>query len=205
MGAHVKLARDSAPRAGHNGVMPAPDVSPGLPAPQDDGAADHLPGGGLPVTLPATGGGSVDLSALPRRTVVFVYPGIGGPDDEQLLADWTSIPGARGCTPEACGFRDLVAEFGAQAVDVFGLSAQGRAEQAAHVRKLDLPYLLLSDEQLSLGGARGLPTFNFHGRRYFKRVTLIIDNGVIEAALYPVFPPEQAAEQALRWLAEHPA
>lgn len=177
-------------------------ASPGdLPRPADDGSADHLAGARLPaVELPATDGSPRRLDQLPARSVVFVYPSIGGPDREELLEDWTAIPGARGCTPEACGFRDELGEFDALGVSVFGLSGQAASEQADHVRDLNLTYPLLSDESLRLSDAIELPTFEFDGRRFYKRLTLILGDGAIEAALYPVFPPDQAADQALRWL-----
>jgi peroxiredoxin len=73
------------------------------------------------------------------------------------------------------------------------------------VERLRLPYPLLSDEQLQLATSLGLPTFEFHGRTYLKRVTLVVSQGTIEAALYPVFPPDKAADQALAWLAENPS
>jgi peroxiredoxin len=174
----------------------------GLPAPRDDDAAAHLPGAPLPpIELPSTAGGRVALSDLVSRAVVFVYPSIGGIDDA-LLAEWTAIPGARGCTPEACGFRDRLDSFRSAGVDVIGLSGQPAGQQHKAVERLRLPYPLLSDEQLRLEGALGLPTFDFRGQRYFKRVTLIVSEGKVDTALYPVFPPDQAAEKALAWLAE---
>jgi peroxiredoxin len=185
--------------------MTDPDQSLILPAPQDDGAADHLPGTRLPaVTLPATDGRAIDLAALSRRSALFVYPGIGGPGGDNLLDEWTAIPGARGCTPEACAIRDALSDFRFHGVDVFGLSGQTSAEQAAHVRQLALSFPLLSDERLRLADELRLPTFEFRGRRYYTRLTLIVTDAVIESALYPVFPAEQAADQVLGWLGEHP-
>ena len=174
-----------------------------LPPPDDDGAAAHLPGARLPaIGLPSTNGGRVALSDLGNRTVVFVYPSMGV--DDTLLEEWTAIPGARGCTPEACGFRDQVGSFRSAQVDVLGLSGQPAGEQRDAVNRLQLPYPLLSDEQLQLAASLGLPTFEFHDQRYFKRITLVASRGRVEAALYPVFPPDQAADQALAWLAENP-
>jgi peroxiredoxin len=174
-----------------------------LPVPRDDGAAAHLPGARLPaIELPSTGGGRVALADLVARTVVFVYPSIG--IDDALLEEWTSIPGARGCTPEACAFRDRADSFRSAGADVLGLSSQAPAEQREAVKRLRLPYPLLSDERLQLAESPGVPTFEFHGRKYFRRVTLVVSEGAIEAALYPVFPPDRAAEQALAWLAERP-
>jgi peroxiredoxin len=181
-----------------------PRPSEGLPALQDDGAAAHLPGVNLPsIELPATEGGPVALIDLVARTVVFVYPSIGGIDDT-MLEEWTAIPGARGCTPEACGFRDQLDSFRSARVDVLGLSGQLAEQQREAADRLRLPYPLLSDERLELVASLGLPTFEFHGQTYYKRLTLILYQGTVEAALYPVFPPDQAAEQALAWLAENP-
>ena len=176
-----------------------------LPAPQDDGAATHLPGVQLPaIGLPSTDGGQVALGGLGGRTVVFVYPSIGAIDDA-FLAEWTAIPGARGCTPEACSFRDQLGSFRSAQVEVLGLSGQPAGQQRDAVNRLRLPYPLLSDERLQLAASVGLPTFEFHGQRYYKRITLVVTGGKVEAALYPVFPPDQAANQALAWLAENPS
>jgi peroxiredoxin len=176
-----------------------------LPPPSDDGATVHLPGMQLPaIDLPSTDGGRVALSDLVARTVVFVYPSIGGIDDA-LLDEWTAIPGARGCTPEACGFRDQLGSFRSARVDVLGLSGQLAGQQRDAVDRLRLPYPLLSDERLQLADSLGLPTFEFHGQTYFKRVTLVVSQGRVEAALYPVFPPDQASERALTWLAQNPS
>ncbi len=132
------------------------------------------------------------------RTVVFVYPSMG--IDGDLLEEWTAIPGARGCTPEACEFRDRLEGFQSAGVEVLGLSGQPPDQQREAVERLRLTYPLLSDEKLELAGALGLPTFEFRSRRFFNRITLIVASGRVEAALYPVFPPDQAAEQALGWL-----
>lgn len=129
--------------------------------------------------------------------VVFVHPAIGGPDDDHLLDEWTSVPGARGCTPEACGVRDRMDQFIARGIAVFGLSSQAAARQRLHADALGLPYPLLADAALALADDPGLPTFEFRGLRYYRRITLIVGGGVIERVLYPVDPPEAAAEQAL--------
>jgi len=182
-------------------VNPTPGIEE-LPEPRDDGAASHLPGMRLPaIELPSTDGGRVGLKDLVERTVVFVYPSMG--IDGPLLAEWTAIPGARGCTPEACSFRDQLASFRSAPAAVLGLSGQPSGQQRDAVERLHLPYPLLSDEHLELAAAPGLPTFEFHRRTYYKRLTLIASEGRIEAALYPVFPPDQAAEQALAWLSKH--
>jgi peroxiredoxin len=174
-----------------------------LPVPEDDGAADHLPGTRMPqLELPATTGHRVRLDSLIAPAVVFVHPSIGGIDDE-LLAEWTAIPGARGCTPEACSFRDEGRELRTAGADVVGLSSQPTAVQRKAVTQLQLPYPLLSDEKLELAQRLRLPTFEFHGRTYFRRLTLIVRDATIQAALYPVFPPDRAARQALGWLTAH--
>jgi peroxiredoxin len=176
-----------------------------LPTPENDRAADHLPGARLPVVeLQASDGRWIGLDSLVARSVVFVYPGIGGPGDEDLLEKWMALPGASGCTLEACGFRDGFGELQAEGVQVFGLSSQSNACQREHVREHGLPYPLLSDPSFRLRETLGLPTFQFHGTCYFKRLTMIIAEMMIEAALYPVFPPREAATQALGWLHQHP-
>lgn len=117
-----------------------------------------------------------------------------------MLDEWTAIPGARGCTPEACSVGDRLVEFRSLGVDVLGVSGQAPEEQRHIVDRLQLAYPLFSDERLALATSPGLPTFEFRGQRYFKRLTLIVSLGRIDAALYPVFPPDEAAEQALAWL-----
>jgi peroxiredoxin len=145
-------------------------------------------------------GNAINLKSLGGLSVVFVHPGIGGPDSPRLLEQWTAIPGARGCTPEACSFRDELAAFGAVGAQVLGLSSLSVERQRDAVRQLHLPYPLLSDTQMLLAEQLGLPTFQFRGEQYYRRLTLIIDDGVLRAALYPVLPPAQGAQQALRWL-----
>jgi peroxiredoxin (alkyl hydroperoxide reductase subunit C) len=167
-----------------------------LPVPEDDGAADHLPGSGLPdVALPATDGTEVRLSDLPGRSVVFAYPRTGKPGEPSLGGDeaWDAIPGARGCTPQACAIRDTHSRFEALGVRVFGLSTQSPKDQREAAGRLHLPYPLLADPDAVLG----LPTFEVEGVKLYKRLTLIVRDGVVERAIYPVFPPTEAAEQAL--------
>ncbi len=169
-----------------------------LPRPEDDGAADHLPGLAAPrLALPATTGGAVDLGdpAL-GLTVVFCYPRTGEPG-KPLPEGWDAIPGARGCTPQACSFRDLHAEFAALGARVYGLSAQSTDYQREAAERLHLPYPLLSDAGLAFAEALGLPTFEAAGMRLHRRLTLILRAGRVERALYPVFPPDASAEQAL--------
>ena len=170
-----------------------------LPAPGDDGAADDLPGSRLPsVTLPATDGTDVTIAERPGRTVLFAYPRTGRPGEQSLGGDqaWNAIPGARGCTPQACAIRDSHARFEALAVRVFGLSTQSSDDQREAAKRLHLPYPLLSDPAARLG----LPTFEMEGVTLYKRLTLILREGVVEDVIYPVFPPNEAAEQALAQL-----
>jgi len=180
------------------------DLPGNLPAPVDDGACDHLPGSPVPaIALPATSGNLVDLARLGGRTCIFAYPRTG-PPGEQAKADWDMFPGARGCTPEACGFRDYHAELREQGVDVFGLSTQSTPFQQEVVERLDLPFSMLSDEELHLTWALGLPTFEFDEMTLIKRLTLVIRDGVIEHVFYPVFPPDMHAEAVVAWLATNP-
>ena len=168
----------------------------GLPVPADDGAADKLPGSRLPgVPLPATDGSDLLLAELSGRTVVFAYPRTGRPGEQSLGGDeaWDAIPGARGCTPQACAIRDSHDRFEALGVRVFGLSTQTAEDQREAAERLHLPYPLLSDPDAALG----LPTFEVEGVTLYKRLTLIVRDGVVEEAIYPVFPPTEAAERAL--------
>ncbi len=168
-----------------------------LPVPTDDGAADHLPGMRLPpIPLMSTAGETVDLSALQSRTVVYCYPMTGRPGGD-LPPGWDEIPGARGCTPEACAFRDLAAQFASLHVEVFGLSSQDPAYQLEAATRLHLPYALLSDADLAFSQALGLPTFEVDGTTLLRRLTMIVRDGVVEQVLYPVFPPDRAADEAL--------
>lgn len=171
-----------------------------LPVPEDDGAADHLPGMRLPsVPLASTSGEIVDLSALPGRTVVYCYPMTGRPD-RSLPAGWDEIPGARGCTPQTCSFRDHHAELRSLGACVFGSSTQDTEYQREAATRLHLPFALLSDSDLALAGALGLPTFEVDGMVLLKRLTLVIDEGWIEKVFYPVFPPDRSAEEVVEWL-----
>jgi peroxiredoxin len=178
-------------------VLQLPDD---LPVPQDDGAADHLAGMVLPaVALRATDGTSVRLDELEGRTVVFAYPRTGRPGESSPGGDeeWDAIPGARGCTPQACSFRDEHVRFAAADVRVLGLSTQDTAYQQEAAERLHLPYPLLSDERLELATALGLPTFEVDGITLLKRLTLFLHDGSIESVIYPVFPPDRSAQQAL--------
>jgi peroxiredoxin len=179
-----------------------PTVLPdGLPVPLDDGAARHLAGTTLPdLALPATDGASVNLARLKGRTVVYAYPRTGRPG-HALPDGWDAIPGARGCTPQSCAFRDHFADLKAAGVDhVFGLSTQDTAYQREAAERLHLPFGLLSDAALTLTGTLRLPTFAVDGMTLLKRLALIIDDGVIRHVFYPVFPPDQNAATVLAWL-----
>jgi peroxiredoxin len=179
-----------------------PNVLPdNIPAPSDDGAADHLTGMKVAaVTLSATTGAPVDLSKLCGRTLVYIYPrtgvpGVPNPDG------WDMIPGARGCTPQSCSFRDHFAELKQLGVQhLFGLSTQDGAYQTEVATRLHLPFPVLSDEKLALTKAMRLPTFQAGGMTLIKRMSLIIDDGVITKVFYPVFPPDKNAEMVLAWL-----
>jgi peroxiredoxin len=176
-----------------------------LPVPEDDGAADHLTGQSMPsLSLSSTSGGSVALDRLgPLLTVLYVYPLTGRPGVD-LPQGWDTIPGARGCTTEACDFRDHHQQLlEAGVARVFGLSSQDSDYQAEAVHRLGLPFAMLSDSKLSLAATIGLPTFQVSGMTLFKRLTLLIANGTIEHVFYPVFPPNEHAQQVLAWLRLH--
>jgi peroxiredoxin len=176
-----------------------------LPLPDDDGAADHLPGAAMPpVVLRDTSGNEVALDQLgPGRTVIYLYPLSGRPGVD-LPNGWDAIPGARGCTPEACGFRDHHADLqAAGARAVYGLSSQSTDYQAELADRLGLPFSILSDPDLALADALDLPTFEAGGERLFSRLTLIVTDGRIEHAFYPIFPPDQHAAEVLEWLHRH--
>ena len=176
-------------------------LPPDLPVPVDDGATDHLPGIQLPsVPLQATDGTAVDLADLSGRTVVFIYPKTGRPG-QPVPPEWDAIPGARGCTTQACNFRDLHQELITLGVArVFGLSTQTTEYQREAVERLHLPFSLLSDAKLDFAGALRLPTFEFDGETLLCRLTLVIDGGTVRKHFYPVFPPDQSAAQVSAWL-----
>jgi peroxiredoxin len=177
-----------------------------IPAPDDDGAAAHLVGMMIPqVDLVATDDTCVRLSALPGRVVIFAYPRTGEPGKISLVDDWDMIPGARGCTPQTCSFRDLYAELkSAGAGHVFGLSTQSNAYQTEMASRLHLPFPVLSDEELSLTQALVLPTMQVAGLTLIKRLALIVDDARITHVFYPVFPPDRNAGDVLAWLKENP-
>ncbi len=183
-----------------------PNVLPAdLPAPEDDGAADHLVGARLPsTTLPATDGTRVDLSMLAGRTVLYTYPRTGEPDQPALSEDWDLIPGARGCTPQACDFRDHHRDLEAAGARVLGLSTQDTGYQREMADRLHLPFPILSDAELTLTRALSLPAFEVAGQVLVRRLTLVIDDGVVTHVWYPVFPPNTHAEDVLAWLRSNP-
>jgi peroxiredoxin len=181
-----------------------PNVLPAdLPVPEDDGAARHLAGMRLPsLALAATDGGQVDLAKLAGRTVVYIYPRTGRPG-VALPEGWDVIAGARGCTPQSCSFRDHFAELKSLGVShLFGLSTQDTDYQREAVDRLHLPFQILSDAGLRLARALSLPTFEVAGMTLLKRMVLIIDDGVIAKAFYPVFPPDGSAAAVAGWLRE---
>jgi peroxiredoxin len=178
----------------------------GLPCPVDDGAGADLPGVAIPsVVLTATDGRSVDLARLgPDTTVLYVYPMTGRPGVD-LPDGWDAIPGARGCTPEACAFRDHHADLRATgARTVYGLSSQDTEYQREAVQRLHLPFSMLSDGDLVLSRLLGLPTFEVGHTTLYKRLTMVLTDGRIEHVFYPVFPPDEHAAEVLAWLQDHP-
>ncbi|MGM4922829.1 peroxiredoxin [Tardiphaga sp. 804_B3_N1_9] len=177
-----------------------------IPAPEDDGAANHLTGMTFPpVSLRATNDTAVTLSELTGRTVVFGYPRTGEPGKIGLVDDWDMIPGARGCTPQTCSFRDLFAELkAAGAKHVFGLSTQSNEYQTEMAGRLHLPFPVLSDEHLELSDALSLPTMDVADQTMIKRLAMIIDDGKITHVFYPVFPPDRNAGDVLEWMKANP-
>ena len=176
-----------------------------IPAPEDDGGARHLTGLTIPdVPLAASDGTQVSLAKVPGRVVVFAYPRTGVPGQVSLVPDWDTIPGARGCTPQTCAFRDLHRELAAAgAVRVFGLSTQDTAYQREAAGRLHLPFPLLSDEKLALTRALRLPTMEVAGLTLIGRLALIVDDGRIGKVFYPVFPPDRNAGDVLAWLRQN--
>jgi peroxiredoxin len=179
-----------------------PTVLPAdIPVPQDDGAARHLAGLKLPaIALAATDGTQVDLSKLKERTVVYIYPRTGVPG-VPLIDGWDQIPGARGCTPQSCSFRDHFGELKRLGVaQIYGLSTQDTDYQREATERLKLPFPVLSDAALALASAIKLPTFSAGGMTLLKRMALVIEEGVISKVFYPVFPPDKNAEEVVAWL-----
>lgn len=176
-----------------------------LPPPVDDGGARHLRGTALPDHfLSATSGTTVSLARLNGRGVLFAYPMTGKPD-HPLPEDWDLIPGARGCTPQACAFRDLNRDLReAGASFVFGISTQSPEDQAEAALRLHLPFPLLSDQSLAFSRALRLPTMDVEGKTLLKRLAMVLDEGSITEVFYPVFPPDRNASEVLAWLKANP-
>ncbi|KAJ4292551.1 hypothetical protein N0V90_009214 [Kalmusia sp. IMI 367209] len=172
-----------------------------LPVPEDDGACSHLAHSHLPsVTLPTTSGNEINLSSLDGLTILFCYPRTGAPN-ETIPQEWNVIPGARGCTPQACSFRDeteKLRQLGAK--HLYGLSTQDSTYQKEVRERLHLPYELLSDEKLEFAKALRLPTFDWQGKSLIKRLALAIEDGRIVKVWYPVFPPDKNAQDVVQWL-----
>jgi peroxiredoxin len=190
-------------------VIEDPTVLPeGLPAPEVDGAASQLVGRPMPaLTLPSTSGAGVRVDLVPEgaeRLVLYAYPRTGRPGEPPLTPDWDLIPGARGCTPESCGFRDHAAELSAAGAAVAGVSTQSTEDQREVVERLRLPFPLLSDGDLRMTEALDLPTHIVAGQTLLKRLTLVVRDGRIEHAFYPVFPPDTHAADVLTWLLARP-
>ena len=174
-----------------------------LPMPEDDGACDHLAGLRLPsVPLVSTAGRVVDLAALRGTTVIYCYPRTGRPDQDPPRG-WNEIPGARGCTPQACAFRDHSEELRVLGARVFGLSTQTTDYQREAAERLHLPFELLSDAELAFGKALQLPTFEVDAMTLIKRLTMIAIDGCIEKVFYPVFPPDKNPGDVIEWLSRH--
>jgi peroxiredoxin len=172
-------------------------LPPGLPAPEDDGAADHLTGAELPHLLLESSQGPVDVAEL---DVLYVYPRTGKPG-EPSLPGWDDTPGARGCTPQSCGFRDHAAELAELgAPRVAGLSAQSLADQAEFAGRNHMPFPVISDPELRLRDLLGLPTFEIHGHTLYKRLAIVAVGGFVAKVFYPVFPPDRSARDVVDWL-----
>jgi peroxiredoxin len=180
-------------------------LPPNLPRPKDDGGARHLKGLALPdLELPSTSNRLVNLSKVASpRIVIYCYPMTGRPD-RKLPDGWDSIPGARGCTPETCGFRDHHKDLAKLQTEVFGVSTQDTAYQQEMVKRLEVPFEVLSDERFALTRALRLPTFPVEGMTLLKRLTLVARGGRIEHVFYPVFPPDVHAQVVIDWLKRHP-
>jgi peroxiredoxin len=177
------------------------ELPPNLPRPKDDGGARHLKGMAMPdLELPSTANRRVNLSKIDApRIVVYAYPMTGRPG-KALPPGWDDIPGARGCTPETCGFRDHHKDLAKLHTEVFGVSTQSTEYQQEMVERLEVPFAVLSDEHFALTHALRLPTFTVEGMTLLKRLTLIVANGRIEHVFYPVFPPDRHAEEVIAWL-----
>ncbi|KAK4542818.1 hypothetical protein LTR36_006194 [Oleoguttula mirabilis] len=185
--------------------MSNPGLPSDLPRPEDDGACNHLKGTTFPsLSLPSTAGDSVDPASLSGLSILFCYPRTGAPN-ENIPTEWNAIPGARGCTPQACSFRDASKDFSELGVSrIFGVSTQDTSYQQEIKERVQLPYQLLSDEKLEMVTALTLPTFEYQGKALIKRLTLAVEDGKIVRVWYPVFPPDKSASEVLEWLKRRP-
>jgi peroxiredoxin len=176
-------------------VLPA-----GLPAPVDDGAADHLAGLQVPAHVLDSSDGPFDLGRFAAQLgVLYIYPATGVPG-RPSPDGWDAIPGARGCTPQSCAFRDHAAELAELGASVAGLSAQTLVEQTEFARREAMPFPVVADPEALLAAALGVPTFEFGGRKLYRRITLIVEAGRVSHVFYPVFPPDRNAAEVVRWL-----
>ena len=184
--------------------LPPSSLPPNLPVPLDDGACDHLAGARLPsVALRSTAGRSVKLSDVRGTLVVFVYPHTGRPDTP-TPKEWDLIPGARGCTPEACAYRDLHEDLRGLGAKVYGVSIDPPEWQREAVERLHLPFELLSDQDRSWSRPLRLPTFTFQTQIFLKRLTLVLEGNRVSKVFYPVFPPDRSAADVIKFLASEP-
>jgi peroxiredoxin len=172
----------------------------GLPVPVDDGACDHLEGMPLPSLTLSSSQGPVSFRELGLDlAVLYVYPRTGRPD-RPTPAEWDAIPGARGCTPQSCAFRDHAAELADLGARIAGLSAQALEEQIELAEREHIPFPVIADPERKLGAALDLPTFDFEGMELYKRVTLILEAAHVSKVFYPVFPPDRNAAEVVAWL-----
>ena len=175
-------------------------LPPGLPIPEDDGAADHLPGREVPPLVLESSQGPADLGELcAERGVVYVYPRTGKPGVPSLPG-WDDFPGARGCTPQSCAFRDHAAELSELGARVAGVSAQTLEDQTEFAERTHMPYPVIADPDLRLRDALGLPTFEIAGHTLYKRLAFVAERGRIVKVFYPVFPPDRNAADVVDWL-----
>ena len=192
---------------GKNGSMRNVETLPKyLPVPRDDSLTSHLEGAEMPrIILQTTSGEMLALDEISLSpTVLFIYPRAGSPIAPNLKVEaWDLIPGARGCTPHTCGYRDLYQEFLKSGVQVYGLSVQAPNIQEEFVERMHIPFSILSDEKHKLTDALQLPTFDFEGERLIKRMALFMNGSRIEKVFYPIFPPDKNAAEVLNWIREN--
>jgi peroxiredoxin len=178
-------------------------LPPGLPVPVDDGAAAHLLGSPIPDIVLQSSTGDIRLAErAANRLVLYVYPQTG-PPEKPVVPGWDEVPGARGCTPQACGFRDLLTEFVALDAEVAGVSSQSLIEQLEFAARVNIPFAVIGDEEFVLANKLSLPTFEFDGAMFYKRLALVAEKGEIVKVFYPVFPPDGNGAAVLDWLTTH--